>query len=201
MELREKIIQAAKEVIQTKGLSRTTTKEIARLANCSEGSIYNNFENKEDLFLYVLRGELRNLMSALTILPDRIGTRTVRENLEEVAIITLEDYYRSMPLMASIFSDPSLLTRQREGFKQRNEGPHRANEAIESYLHEEQLIGRLSLSINPRAAADMILGSCFQYAFQMNFLGNEHSDSEAIIVVYRTLDTLFRQIDVDYDCS
>jgi AcrR family transcriptional regulator len=197
LELRERIIQAAEQVIQTKGLSRATTKEIAREAECSEGSLYNNFESKEDVFLHVLRGQLRNLMRILSSLPQRKGTGTVRENLEKVAITALEDYYYSMPLMASVFSEPTLLMRHRDGFIKRNEGPHRANEAVESYLYEEQTLGRIEERLNPRAAADMILGSCFQYAFQMRFLDKELSRQSKVKVVNNILDTLFQGFEID----
>jgi len=75
-------------------------------------------------------------MGVLSALPKQIGLRTVQENLEEIALVALDDYYYSMPMMSSIFAEPSLLKRQRDGFVERNEGPHRANEAIESYLYE-----------------------------------------------------------------
>ncbi|WP_040979364.1 TetR/AcrR family transcriptional regulator [Oceanobacillus jeddahense] len=191
MGLRERIVEAAEQVIQMKGLARSTTKEIARVAECSEGSLYNNFESKEDVFLHVLRGQLKNLMQVLTALPERKGTRTVQENLEEVGIAALEDFYHSMPLMASIFSDPGLLLRHRKGFISRNEGPHRANEAVEAYLCEEQLLGRMKENIDPKAAADMLLGSCFQYAFQLRFMDGELGEEKKRFV-HNILDTLFQ---------
>ncbi|WP_096190432.1 TetR/AcrR family transcriptional regulator [Evansella halocellulosilytica] len=197
MELRERIIQAAEQVIQTKGLARTTTKEIAREAKCSEGSLYNNFTSKEEIFLHILRGQLSNLMSVLTALPERKGTGTVMGNLEELAITALEDYYNSMPLMASIFSEPTLLTRHREGFIERNEGPHRANKAVESYLYEEQQLGRIDKGIDSRAAADMILGSCFQHAFQMRFLGREDLGQVKNKIVQDMLNTLFQGLETN----
>ncbi|ETT60781.1 TetR family transcriptional regulator [Paenibacillus sp. FSL H8-0457] len=81
-------------------------------------------------------------------------------------------------LQQAFISEPGLLAQHREGFTARNEGPHRANEAVESYLLEEQRIGRVSEFVKPRSAADMLLGSCYQYAFQLNFLGLPLSDEE-----------------------
>ncbi len=46
---RERIIDAARAVMLNKGLVRATTKEIARAAGVSEGTIYNYFANKEEL--------------------------------------------------------------------------------------------------------------------------------------------------------
>ncbi|MBP1083818.1 MULTISPECIES: TetR/AcrR family transcriptional regulator [Bacillus] len=199
MELRERIIKAAEQVIQEKGLAYTTTKEIARTAGCSEGSLYNNFESKEDVFLHVLRGQLRNFMGILKSLRDRIGNGTVRSHLDEVANAAVEDYYYSTPLMAAVFSEPGLLSRHREGFTERNEGPHRANEAVEAYLRGEQQLGRLSEHVDPRAAADMLLGSCFQYSFQRRFLGEELSSEAKTRFTKQLLDTLFQVLTSDRD--
>src|SRR6266511_2411309 len=48
--MRERIVAAAIQVIRERGVTRATTKEIARAAKVSEGSIYNHFENKTALF-------------------------------------------------------------------------------------------------------------------------------------------------------
>ncbi|WP_243390785.1 TetR/AcrR family transcriptional regulator [Paenibacillus sp. GM2FR] len=191
LDLKSKIADAAELVIRTNGLAKATTKEIARTAGCSEGSLYNHFKSKDDLYLHILRGQLQNFMQTLISLRDLIGKDTVRSNLEKVARAGLSDYYQSMPLISSIFSEPGLLAQHREGFTTRNEGPHRANEAVESYLLEEQRLGRVSEHVKPRSAADMLLGSCFQYAFQLNFLGRPLSDEEQNEFVYSVLDTLF----------
>nr|WP_254663996.1 TetR family transcriptional regulator [Paenibacillus sp. HGF5] len=59
---------------------------------------------------------------------------------------------------------------------------------------EEQRIGRVSEFVKPRSAADMLLGSCYQYAFQLNFLGLPLSDEDQNEYVHRVLDTLFAGI-------
>ncbi|MBD0384030.1 TetR/AcrR family transcriptional regulator [Paenibacillus sedimenti] len=191
MDLKNKIAEAAEHVLLTNGLAKTTTKEIARAAGCSEGSLYNHFRNKEDIFLYVLRGQLKNLMGTLTSLQSLAGKETVRNNLEQVALSALEDFSNSMSLICSIFSEPDILLRHREGFTLRNEGPHRANEAVDIYLLKEKQQGRIREEMDTRAVADLLLGSCFQHAFQMNFLGNVESHEERIDFVNRVLNTLF----------
>ncbi|MBD2871397.1 TetR/AcrR family transcriptional regulator [Paenibacillus arenilitoris] len=191
MDLKTRIAEAAEQVIRANGLAKTTTKEIARIAGCSEGSLYNHFKSKEDLFLYVLRGQLTNLMGALTALRELAGQGTVRGNLEKVALAAVADYYQSMSFICSVISERDLLNRHREGFAARNEGPHRANETLEAYLSEEKLLGRVHESISPRAAADLLLGSCFQHAFQLRFLGREESEEQRSRFVKHTLDALF----------
>jgi AcrR family transcriptional regulator len=178
MELRDRIIEAAEQVIRTNGLSKTTTKEIARIAGCSEGSLYNHFQSKEDLFIQVMKGQLRGFLAVLLKLPGRKGTRTVKDNLEEVAHAALEYFHLSIAMTASMFTEPIFLERHRQGFQQRNEGPHRANEVVATYLLAEQKLGRVCTDINPRSAADLLLGACFQYAFHQQFLG-ENEPQEA----------------------
>lgn len=190
MDLKNKIANAAEQVLLRNGLAKTTTKEIARAAGCSEGSLYNHFSSKEDLFVHVIRGQLKHLMRTLSSLQTMAGKETVRRNLEQVALAAMEDFNSSMSLIGSIFSEPGLLLRQREGFELRNEGPHRANEAVEAYLNQEKQLGRVGEGTDSRAIADLLLGSCFQHAFQINFLGKEESPEERAQFAGRVLDTL-----------
>jgi AcrR family transcriptional regulator len=171
MELRDRIIEAAKQVIRINGLSKTTTKEIARIAGCSEGSIYNHFESKEDLFLQVMMGHLPAFLGVLMKLPGRNGSGTVKGNLEDVVRAALQFFDETITMTASMFTEPDFLERHRQGFQQRNQGPHRANEVVAAYLLAEQQLGRVSSEINPRSAADLLLGACFQHSFHLQFLG------------------------------
>jgi AcrR family transcriptional regulator len=51
---REQIIEAATRVFAEKGFRRSTTREVARAAGVSEGTIYNYFEDKDALLLAIL---------------------------------------------------------------------------------------------------------------------------------------------------
>jgi len=51
---REQIVGAATRVFAEKGFRRATTKEVARAAGVSEGTIYNYFEDKDALLLAIL---------------------------------------------------------------------------------------------------------------------------------------------------
>ncbi len=55
---RERILDAAHELMLTVGLARTTTKEIAKGADCSEAALYKHFASKEELFIRVLSERL-----------------------------------------------------------------------------------------------------------------------------------------------
>ena len=173
VETRERIVEAAERVMRTRGLAWATTKEIACAAGYSEGTLYNHFEDKEDLFLSVLRERLPNFVALVRDLPERSGRGTVRGNLEEVASAALAFYDESVPMAASVFSRPELLARHREGVRKRDGGPHKANEAVAAYLRAEQHLGRVLRDANPEAAAALLLGACYQRAFHSHFLGEE----------------------------
>jgi AcrR family transcriptional regulator len=192
MDLRDRIIEAADQVIRTNGLSRTTTKEIARIAGCSEGSLYNHFQSKEDLFFHVMKRMLPGFLAVLFKLPGRKGTGTVKDNLEEVTNAALDFFNISTPMFASMFSEPKLMARYREGVEQRNEGPHRTNEIITAYLLAEQKLGRVSADVNARSAADLLLGACFQHAFNMQMLDEDESIDSKRKFVEDLLQTLMQ---------
>ncbi len=54
-EKREKILQTAAILFADQGFARTDMAQIAKRAGVAKGSLYNYFESKEDLYLYVCR--------------------------------------------------------------------------------------------------------------------------------------------------
>ena len=50
----EKILESASRLFAEKGFHRTTTKEIAEAADVAEGTLYNYFENKNELLFEIL---------------------------------------------------------------------------------------------------------------------------------------------------
>jgi len=51
----EKIAQAAAKLFANQGYHGTSTREIARLSEVSENTLFRHFENKEELFWSALR--------------------------------------------------------------------------------------------------------------------------------------------------
>jgi AcrR family transcriptional regulator len=170
---RENIVEATERVLREKGLARSTTKEIARAAGYSEGTLYKHFESKEDLFLAVLAERLPSFVALVEELPARVGRGTLRETLEEAASTALVFYGEIVPMAASIFSDPGLLARHREGIRERGAGPRMVNEALAAYLDAEKRLGRVREDADPEAAAALILGACYQRAFFRSYLGED----------------------------
>lgn len=171
---------AAAEVMATRGLAHTTTKEIARAAGYSEATLYKHFRDKEELFFCVMRERLPSgFIETLADLPARAGHGSVRATLEDIARKAVPFYEQSIPMMASVFSEPVLLARHRDGLRAAGLGPHLANTALAGYLRAEQRLGRISRSVRPEAGAALLLGACFQHAFLAQFVG-EHAVEQSV---------------------
>src|SRR5918998_1617254 len=119
---RERMIEAAEKVMRERGLARSTTREIAREAGFSEGALYKHFESKEELFLHVLAERLPSFVALSKELPGRVGVGTVEETLGEVARTSLAFFARGVPMFASIFSEPALLSRHTQEIRRRGGG-------------------------------------------------------------------------------
>jgi AcrR family transcriptional regulator len=170
---REQILDAATSVMNDIGLGRTTTKEIARAAGLSEAALYRHFADKTELFLCVIGERLPLLVTTLTDLPSRVGRRTVRLNLEEVAQVALPFYDQTLPIAASLFAEPELLARHQAQLRAKNVGPHRAVELLAAYVRAEQRLGRVNKRADPEAAASMLLGACVGRSLVRRFIGQE----------------------------
>src|SRR5579859_2435294 len=106
-ETRQKILEAAERLMKLKGLSRVTTKEIARETGLSEGALYRHFEHKEEVFFAVLK---KHLPVFLEIFQTHVaGTGSVSENLEAIALAAIQYYELLLPMSASFFADTELL--------------------------------------------------------------------------------------------
>ncbi|MFE5807856.1 TetR/AcrR family transcriptional regulator [Streptomyces sp. NPDC056491] len=171
----ERLLDAAEKLMRTSGLANATTKAIAREAGCSEAALYKYFANKEELFVRVLMERTPNagpLMAALQAEPgEKEGADGVEQGLTAIARHASLFYADAMPMAASLFAEPALLTRHREGVLEIGAGPHLVLDALAGWLRRELEAGRLRPGADPRAAAALLLGACFQRAFFLHFSG------------------------------
>lgn len=166
--IRDRILDAAVVVLRERGQAAATTKEIARVAGCSEGSLYTYFASKEQLLLAVMEERLPPFIPLLQGLLERAGEETLEQHLAEVARIAVPFYTEMMPLAATAVSTPDVV----EGLRRQNLGPHRANDSVISYLRLEQRLGRIRAGVSLEAAAALLLGPCLQRAFNRQFTGH-----------------------------
>ncbi len=176
MGTRDVILDAAAHVMHSRGLAYATTKEIARAAGYSEATLYKHFKDKSELLVAVLRERSSGFVPLMKALHDRAGEATVLETLAEVALAAIAWYEHGFPMLASVFSDPKILASHREGLRRQGAGPHKANEAVAAYLGAEQRLSRVRAEADVDAAAGLLLGACFQYAFLSHMSGADVPD-------------------------
>ncbi|MGD6743900.1 TetR/AcrR family transcriptional regulator [Streptomyces sp. BH106] len=165
---RVRIVEAAHELMLNIGLARTTTKEIAKAAGCSEAALYKYFANKEELFVTVLNERVPKLGSLLgRLLREGKGDpdRTVEENLIDIAREAALFYEQAFPMAASLYAEPQLKRRHEEVMRELGTGPHKPIQGLDTYLRSEQKAGRISTEADTYAAASLLLGACAQRAF------------------------------------
>jgi AcrR family transcriptional regulator len=161
MTTRDRILDAAAELMRTRGIIRTTTKEIARAAGFSEATLYKHFSDKEELLLRVLRermpGFARVRMTA--------GEGSVEDILFQLVRGSLDFYREAFPMLGSLLSEPQLMAAHHTAISRYGAGPHHAVDRIADYFREEQRLGRIAADADPDAAAALLAGGCFQQAF------------------------------------
>lgn len=159
---RERILDAAAEVMRRDGLAHTTTKQIARQAQCSEALLYKHFPDKRDIFLCVLAER----STGLGFGADRVGKATVKENLIEFTEQLMIFYRENFPMAASIFGSTELLESHRVAMRQRGAGPEAPVTALRRYLEAEAGLGRLDYAAaDLDSVARLLTGAALHEAF------------------------------------
>jgi AcrR family transcriptional regulator len=162
---RVRILDAAHELMLTVGLARTTTKEIARAAGCSEAALYKNFASKEELFIRVLTERLPRLNPLLQSLAAEPDRGTLEDNLTDIAHQAALFYEQSFPIAASLYAETHLKRRHDDAMREMGMGPHLPIQSLDAYLRTEQARGRVRADADTFAAASLLLGACAQRAF------------------------------------
>jgi AcrR family transcriptional regulator len=99
---RQSIIDATERLLQSQGLARLTTREIAREADVAEGLIYHHFGNKANLIFKVVERRMLPTNNAVKSLPLQVGLRTVRKNLEDMLMVVYCNHYETAPIASSM---------------------------------------------------------------------------------------------------
>jgi AcrR family transcriptional regulator len=186
------MLDAAAHVMRTRGMARATTKEIAKAAGYSEAALYKHFRDKTEIFLAVLAERVPSTLGAvLANLVQRAGEGSVQDTLQELARAALGFYWETFVMAASVFSEPQLLAAHRAEVLERDAGPHHVSEAVAKYIAAEQDLGRVRADIDHRAAADLLLGACFQHAFLSRFADTPLDDETVERTAAGLAQTLF----------
>ncbi|WP_165978390.1 TetR/AcrR family transcriptional regulator [Actinomadura darangshiensis] len=160
MSARERILDAAADIMRRHGVARATTKEIAKAAGYSEALLYKHFRDKEELMLSVLKERMPAFAKACAP-----GEGTLDGNLVTVVHGALRFYRQAFPMMASMVSQPRLMEATRDSLRKYGAGPHEPVRALTRYLDAERGLGRVAAGADTGAVAALLMGACFQQGF------------------------------------
>ena len=168
--MRDRIVAAAVRVMSERGVTQATTKEIAREAGVSEGSLYNHFENKTALFGAAFGQVTSGIRFAMQDLFGAVGRASLEDNLSRFATIAIHFYSELLPITGSVLADREVLRwLQRTG---RSGGVAQGQAALAGYLRAEQEAGRLRPEAEPLYLAAALLGACQHRAFAGLMVGS-----------------------------
>jgi AcrR family transcriptional regulator len=155
---REQIIDAAFEVFSEKGFAAGTTAEISRRAGVAEGTIYNYFSSKRELFIAIIRHFIVTapLLELIDQLPEGNTDETFNHILQNrFSLFESERISRLPVLMSEIIRDPELKTLWTREFLQ----PFLSKmEGIYEALSVSGNIRRIEPPVVVRSIGGMILG-------------------------------------------
>jgi AcrR family transcriptional regulator len=170
--VRDHILDATHRVIVRDGLALASTRAIAEEAGVAIGTLYNYFEDRQQLVAESILRRAGVLSAPLHQLPSRAGSGTVADNLRRFAGALSDMLDQLVPLVAAAFSDGELLDAIRRTMApgHGSSGPFAAH-PIEAYLSAERALGRVAPDADCSAAASMVVSVCHERAFLDHFFG------------------------------
>lgn len=170
--VREAILETTLSLISELGVSRLTTKEIARVGGFSEASIYYHFADKAALLEgAILEGVLAPFQEFAAAFAERAGDGEVEEVLLEFTTALTAFWERILPLLSAVQSDANLRKRFQRRVNALDLGPHRGTRLVGGLLTRAQEQGRIRSDVDPAPVAMLICSTCYLTGYQRHMLG------------------------------
>jgi len=167
---RTKILDAATQLLRDKGLSGTTTREIARAAGLSDAAIYSHFKSRAELLKALIPVSLVDYKGSAEAFLKRVGQGTVKGNLKFLMNLA-RDYFRdASPKIALILAEPELFN-DACGRPISPGTSAKAQTFMADYLRAEQRMGRINADADAAAIGTILLATAFYEGFTAGLLG------------------------------
>jgi AcrR family transcriptional regulator len=165
-----RIVDGAERVIAKQGLARATTKRIAKAARCAEGTLYNHFHDRMQIFAAVFARHLPSAIGAFTTLEAQIDKGNLIDNVVAALLVVSKFLDAVMPIFAGALADPTLAKAFRATWSELGFGPRHFVTRMASFILREQECGRIPAGTSAEAASEMLLGFLFYLSFMANLL-------------------------------
>ena len=159
---RQKLIQAALELFVSQGVSNTTTRQIANLAEVNEVTLFRHFGNKYGLLLAVLEESTAFTHLGETLVKQLHLSGDMTQALKDYASAYLHALHQVSPLVRSVIGEADqypLENRQALG-----QGLTQANQHVAEYFATVIQRGHLKTLLPPHKLASMLNGILLGYA-------------------------------------
>jgi AcrR family transcriptional regulator len=152
----EQVLEAARIVFARDGL-QATTREIARQAGVSEGSLFKRFPTKETLFAAAVK--IPPVPAWVQEMDRRLGQGDLRANLIQIARGMIRLLQEWLPLVMLTWGSKS---ESASGDTKEEPPDIRDRRRLTDYLTREMALGRLR-PCNTEAVARMLFGACVNF--------------------------------------
>jgi AcrR family transcriptional regulator len=153
-----------------------TTQSVARAAGFAEGTLYRHFESRDELVSATICERLPpDFEQLLEETVQRAGRADVEANLRHFIAGAIPFFSRIAPLISMLAAHPSLAARHYERLRERGRGPRHSHERLAVYFREEQRLGRIRLDVDSRAAAVLVMGTCFEHSLMLQLFREDPS--------------------------
>jgi len=183
-----RILSSAESVFAEKGYAQATISEIAKSANVSEGTIYEYFENKEDLLLSVPEKKFQEHVRALEeIFELKTPLRKLRRFIRYHFYLYMTDpnfvkvFLLHIQLSQRFYKSPVYKTFQQY------------TKIIEDVLEEGKRAGSIRSEVNTRVFKNLFLGTFSHMALRWLILAEETATDkmkeidEAVLLLCRAV--------------
>ena len=164
---RQLILKVATEVFAEHGFQETTISQIARKANIAEGSIYDYFENKEDLLFSIPEERMENFLS--TLRAHLKGIKGALPKLRKIIWYQLDFYENNQDYTRTLLLD----LRQHPRFnRSKAYGMIRQySKIILEIIEKGKKEGEIRENVDPYHLRDLLLGSLEHFSIRGSIMG------------------------------
>ncbi|PIE37708.1 MAG: hypothetical protein CSA53_05205 [Gammaproteobacteria bacterium] len=157
---RKIILEAARQVFSEHGFDNAPTSEVARVAECAEGTVFLHFKNKRGLLLALMQDFYDNLQSESEALLEKPCTDS--QQLVRLAELYLVELEKNWPVV-KLFGVRA--RRAEDEFSSRFYASNQRYTRLFVELFEQMReSGEFRRSVNPRRLRDMLFGAIEHYA-------------------------------------
>ncbi len=168
---REAILRATLDLLGQDGLSRLTTREVARRAGVSEASVFYHFADKAGLLQAAVLAGLEPLKALEPEVLSGSVDRPLADTLAQFAAAMEAFFARAMPVLAAVQSDAPLRVAFAQRLVEGDNGPHRGVRLVADCLTGLKAQGRVDSGADAEAAAMLVVSTSFLRTWEHQMAG------------------------------